>query len=282
MKTIKLLIMILFVAGISNNANAQFFKKLKKKVEKAVENTVINKTSDKAADKTGKAMEKMFDMDFGKDSPIMGGGNMGSMEDIAASYDFEWIYKLEMESDQFKKSDSSVNITYYLKKDAPYWGAKFEMAQDQGMLMVYDAPTDQMVMLMDQKGQKIAMVTKMPQIDPMEEKEIEDYTISKIAGKEILGYSCDGFKMVNDDYEIIFYVTFETEVGFGDIYGKNKYMPKGFEPSWLKKGDISGLMLEMQMVDKNKSKNNMTMTCVTLEEQSFSIDTSDYKSFGKY
>lgn len=281
MKTIKILLTILIIAGMSTEANAQFFKKLQKKVENAIEKTVIKKTSDKAADETGKAMDKMFDMDFGENSPMMTGGMLGSLEDIPASYDFEWIYRLEMESEQLKKSDNAMHITYYLKKDVPYWGAKFEMGQNQSMLMVYDAPTDQMVMFMDQQGKKIAMATKMPEINPEENKEIEEYTITKIAGKEILGYSCDGFKMENDQYEFISYVTFETEVGFGDIYGKNKYMPKNFDPSWLKKGDNEGLMLEMQMVDKNKPKNNMSMKCVNLEEMPFSINTKNYNSFGE-
>ncbi len=281
MKTIKILLLMLFIVGMSNDANAQFFKKMKKKIQNAVENTVLKKTSDKAADETGKAIDKMFDIDFGENSPMMTGGLMGSMEDIPASYEFDWIYKLEMESKQVKMSDSALYITYYLKKDVPYWGAKFEMGQNQNMLIVYDAPTDQIIMFMDQKGKKVAMANKMPNIDSKENKESEDFSITKISGKEILGYSCDGFKMENDEYEFISYVTFETEVGLGDIYGKSKYMPKNFDSSWLKKGDNDGLMLEMQMVDKNKPKNNMTMKCVNLEEQPFSINTTNYKGFAE-
>jgi hypothetical protein len=46
----------------------------------------------------------------------------------------------------------------------------------------------------------------------------------------------------------------------------------------MKKYAENGLMMEMIYEDKKKSKNNMTIECVGLEETDFSIDTTKFGS----
>ena len=41
-----------------------------------------------------------------------------------------------------------------------------------------------------------------------------------------------------------------------------------------------GLMMEMHMEDKKKPKRSMKMYCVELIEEPFTINKSDYESFG--
>jgi hypothetical protein len=57
-------------------------------------------------------------------------------------------------------------------------------------------------------------------------------------------------------------------------------MPKDFQVDWLKEGDNEGLVMEMIMEDKEDGKNNMTMTCVQLEEIEQTIKKADYSTFG--
>jgi len=278
MKFFRTVVMLFLAIGVSQTSHAQFFKKLKKKVENAVEQTVINKTSEKAAKETEKAMDKAFDMDFGNMYP---NGSMGSMENIPAKYDFEWVYELELESPNYKKNEGELFITYFLKEGAPYWAAEFNSGAAENMMMVYDAPTNQMIMLLDQKGEKMAVATELPDLETAQENEMQDYKMTKISGKTILGKDCEGYKMENDEYEFTMYVTFDTKISFSDIYGKNQQIPKNFDASWLKKGDNEGLLMEMQMIDKSKQKNNMNMKCVRLEKNNFSINTTAYKSLGQ-
>ncbi|WP_203293000.1 DUF4412 domain-containing protein [Luteirhabdus pelagi] len=291
MKTVKLLLVVGCLTAFSFQAEAQFFKKLKKKVEKSVENTIHRKTADKASKETGEVMDDVLEGD-GKENDAgnndnrssfpMGGMMGGKMENVPSQYSFEWVYRLKME---MKKERNNMELEYFLKEDAPYWGAKFyqdkqEMAMNT--FMVYDNQSKLMVMFMNQEGRKMATASKMPKNiaeTAAENSGIEDYTMKKIAGKTILGYDCDGFEIENDEYIITMYVTFDVPVSFSDVYGQSDKMPKGFNPEWLKKGDAEGLVMQMHMDEKNSNRNDMTMTCVKLEEAPFTISKSDYQTF---
>ncbi|MBO0330434.1 DUF4412 domain-containing protein [[Muricauda] lutisoli] len=279
MNTKKVIYSILIVLFVAQGANAQFFKKLKKKVSDRVERTVTDKVADKAAQKASKAMDKMLDPEFNKNSPVPIGGEMGNMDDVPDEYQFEWVYKMKIDA---ARSKSEMDIAYYLKKDAPYWGAKMNQGMD--MFMIYDMSKLLTVIFMDNDGNKFASVTKIPDdinVEEMnEDMDISNYTMTEIAGKTVLGYDCKGYVMENDKYKFTLYNTFDTEVSFIDIYGKSNQMPKGFQVDWLKEGDNEGLVMEMIMEDKENDKNNMTMTCVQLEEQPFSIKKADYSTFG--
>lgn len=60
--------------------------------------------------------------------------------------------------------------------------------------------------------------------------------------------------------------------------GNSKFKPKGFDPKWLKEVG-NGLMMEMVFTSNEKEKYNMKMTCVALEEESLTVNLSEYKSF---
>lgn len=62
MKTIGFIIVLLLL-GVTQTAEAQFLKKLKKRAEEAAKETVSQKVEEKAAEKTGKAMDTILDAD---------------------------------------------------------------------------------------------------------------------------------------------------------------------------------------------------------------------------
>lgn len=272
--------LIIVLLLLSANAEAQFLKKLKKKVENTVENVVTDKIANKTAQQTNKAMDKILNPKFKKNSPMPIGSEMGSLDDVPATYEFDWVYKLDIKTTRSKRK---MDIAYYLKKDAPYWGAK--MNQDMEMFMVYDLSRKLTVIFMQNDKNSFASVTKIPEeiIDDEvldENVSFQDYTMKEIPGKEILGFQCKGYEMENDQYKFTLYNTFDTEVSFSDIYGKSEQLPKGFNVDWLKEGENEGLVMEMIMEDKKNKKNNMTMKCVELEKKSFTINKSDYNSLG--
>lgn len=259
-------------------APAQFFKKLKEEVKDATEDAIVQTTADKVAEKTAKSLDKLFEVEFGKNAPQPASDQAGSLENLPATYDFEWIYRVEMESRQLKKQDGMV-MTYYFKEDANYWGSEYSMSDQQQMFMVYDGPSDQMIMFMNQQGQKMAMAMKFPDI-PADDTAMEEYTITEIEGKEILGYACRGFRFENSEYEFTSWVTWEAPISFTGIYDKSQHMPEGFDEEWLMEDGRTGMVMEMHMTDKNKSKNNLSMRCVELARSPRVLNTSEYPSMG--
>ena len=199
-------------------------------------------------------------------------------KELKDNYDFDYIYKLKMTS---KKDD--IQFDYYLKKDAEYFGFELPiMSKDQegmNMFTVMDNHNNVTAMFMEMMGKKIVKKSKIKISDFDSDNDTSDYTIKEIGTKTILGYECQGFNMENKDSEVTFYITDEAPVSFSKIWdtGKNN-MPKGFNPSWMKKYSENGLMMEMHYVDKKKSKRNMTMTCIAVEKTDFSIQASDYGS----
>ena len=278
MKDIKRFGMLLLFVFVIPPAQGQFLKKLKEKVEQRVEQTVTEKIANKAAREAGKTLDNLMEGKMGQNSPFPMGGEMGSIEDVPDTYDFEWAYQLHMETEKQKKG---MDITYYLKEDAPYWGARIQ--QGMSLFMVYDMANKLTVIFMENEGNNFVTANTIPDemlIDEDEEVSYEDYSFREIEGKEILGYSCKGFEMENHQYKFTMYVTFETEISFSDIYGKSEQIPKGFNVDWLKDGDKEGLVMEMQMENKSKKNESFQMECTRLEREEMTIRKADYGNLG--
>ena len=199
-------------------------------------------------------------------------------KDLKDNYDFDYIYKLKMTNNK-----DDIQFDYYLKKDAGYFGFALPLMtkEQEGMNMFTVMDNDRAVtaMFMEMMGKKVVQKSTIKVSDFDSDNDTSDYTIKEIGSKTILGYKCQGFMMENKENEITIYMTDEAPISFNKIWdtGKNK-MPKGFNPAWMKKYSENGLMMEMHYVDKKKSKNNMTMTCIELEKTEFSIQASDYGS----
>ncbi|MBT8252811.1 MAG: DUF4412 domain-containing protein [Maribacter sp.] len=263
------LIITLLIGG--QMSYGQFLKRLKKKTEQAVENVVINKTSNKAAQMAGKGMDKMFNMEF---------GGQADPSILPESYDFEWKYTLQM-----KHKKGTMNMNYYLKPDALYFGSQPELEDQnimaEGMFMVFDQKLNVLTIFMDSENGKAGHVLQTPDIDVDTTDEdiasMEDYTFKEIDTKTILGYECQGFQMENDEMKITMYVALDSPVSFNQVYGGNpKSLPKGFDPKWMEKAENS-IMMEMDVVNKKKKKFSAKMTCVTLEKSPKTIVISDYE-----
>ncbi|NRD18883.1 DUF4412 domain-containing protein [Winogradskyella eckloniae] len=197
---------------------------------------------------------------------------------LPETYDFDYIYKLKM---THKKGD--ITFDYYLNEDASYFGFNTEelsKSNDNGTIFsVMDSDLEIVAMFMEMMGKKVVQKTKLKVSNLDSEEDMSDYTFTEIDPKTINGYECEGFVSENDKIKITFYITDDAPVSFSKAFESNtKQMPKGFNAALLKKYMDNGLMMEMIYEDKKKSKNNMTMQCVSLEETEFSIDTTEYGS----
>lgn len=257
-------------------AQAQFLKKLKKKVEQRVEQTVTDKIANKAAEEAGKTLDNLMEGNLGGNSPFPMGVEQVDMAEIPDSYDFEWAYELEIETG--KKKDQKMDMTYYLKEGAPYWGARME--QGMSLFMVFDVEKMLTVIFMENEGNNFVSANKIPEqsLEGDAYADYEGYELKEIPGKEILGYDCKGYEMEDENYKFTVYTTFDTEVSLSDMYKKSEQFPKNFNMEWIKQGDKAGMLMEMLMEDKSKKNETTRMTCTRLEREAYSIKKADYNS----
>ena len=272
MKTLKPLLLTFIFLFIGSTIQAQIWKKITKKAEQAVEEVIVRKTADKAAQMAGKGMDKIFDIDFG--------GEQADPSILPESYDFEWKYTMQM-----KHKKGNMNMTYYLKPGAKYFGSQPEMEDNpmaNGMFMVFDQELDVMAIFMESEDGKSGSLLKNPSIDiediaEQEEANLEDFTFTELGTKTILGYECQGFQIENDELKMTMYMALDSPVSFNQVYGSHmKTTPKGFDPKWMEKAENS-IVMEMDMTHKKKKKYNMKMTCVTLEKSPKTLVVSDYE-----
>ncbi len=277
MRTKNIVILLVFLF-IGTGVQAQFWKKIKNRAKEAAEEMVLNKTAEKAAEETDKTMDKIFDMDFGKKQSKIDPAILQN------TYEYNWRYTLEM---QHKKG--AMKINYLLREGGTDFGSSFEMDQGtelmNGMLMVMDEPAGVTAILMERNGKKFGQVipSMTDNILDMQEEEqenpMDEFEFKEIGTKDILGYECQGFQMENEDVIMTMYVAFDTPVSFNQLAaGQNsKRLPKSFDPKWLDKIGENSLMMEMDMVNKKKSKQSAKMTCVALDEELTSINMAEYE-----
>ncbi len=273
MKNLIYFVLAFFLIAGTTTAEAQFLKKLKKKVEKKVEDAAIKNVSDKAAEETDKSLNNLWAKQL-ENSQFNMGMNMVDPSEIPGAYSFDWKYTLQMTT-----TEGEMDMVYHIKENAPYVGIKVPQAED--MFTVLDNEKNMTVLYMNSKGNKMVMATRFDASEAEMEADnpYNDMEFKEIEGKTILGYSCQGYRGENEENVYTFYVTDEAGVSFRDLYQENqKNVPKGLNADWFKDG--TGLLMAMEMEDKNNPAKSVTMTCTGIEKQPFSVDTSEYQSMG--
>lgn len=275
MKTFKLLILILTLL-FTTVGQAQFLKKLVKRVKGTVKETTIMKAEEKAAEKTSMAADKILNINM-KNMMRSKTGNPVDPSILPNIYDFDWKYSMQMET-----KDGSFIINYFLKPDVKYFASKPDMKQSGStgdMYMVMDMDRNVNTIFMDMNGQRMAMTNSIPIALDFEKEDslTDEYIFKEIGSKEIMGFTCKGFTMENNETKMIIYAAMEAPVSFSQIFGmKTDQVPKGFNSKWLDKIENS-LVMEVQYINKKKKKNSLKMRCISLNEEFFSIDKNEYE-----
>ena len=271
---IKMKLMLLVFLALGIPVQAQFLKQLGDKVQKAAENAVTNKSAEKTTKMTNKAMEGLFNMDLSKAvQPV-------DPSTLPAGYHFDWRYTLQMETGK-----GDMNLHYFLnEKQGMPFGSRPEMQQGNAMgnmLMVMDPSQSTITILMDDGNNKTGMVMSSADIsgEVDTKKDRSDYEFKKIGTKEILGYTCQGFEMENEDSHMTVYVAQDVPVSINNLYGGNnaKQLPKSFDPKWLDEIGENSLIMEMDYKNKKKKGESVKMTCIALEKEPKDIDLSEYQ-----
>jgi len=270
----RLLPTLIFVCALlfSGNTQAQFLKKLGQKVENRVENTVINKTSDKAARETGKAVDNILEPETNTKSDRRNSNSNQASKKLPANFEFDYQYRMTMTTSQGK-----MDIDYFLKPGASYLGTK--MNQGVEMFMVMDGDSNTNYMFMETGGSKIATATSLKGNDIINSTNHKnDYSITDLPPRTILGYNCIGKQMENDEYLIKMYFTTEAKISFNDVFkSNNENLPDALKAHF--KDADGALLMYMDMVDKkNKGEksSSSTMECTLLQPKKFTFSTAGY------
>ncbi len=267
MKILKTLCIVLILL-IGTNANAQFLKKLSQKAEKAAERAVERKVEQKSSKET----EKAFDSVFNNDGKLL----KGTKEAPADIYKFSHKYIMRIDDGK-----STTDIHYFLTEQDQYIGSKIPLDKGQDMLTVMDISKKTAFMFMDLGDKKSVMSFSLDMEEEIkEEVNKTDFEITRTGNtKEILGYSCDEFKVSSPESEGTIWVTKDAPVTFssalGDISSVKMKSMKGMDQAWMNM--VDGLTMEMTIIDTSKKKSKtIIMSCIGLEESNLIIDTSLY------
>ena len=272
-KVVSMMFFVLFITA-GQNANAQFLDRLSKKVEKKVEDKIINKTADKAEKTTGKAMDKVLEPGSGKKNnsktKTENNRNIPSKNTSASfksSYDFSYQYQLTM-----KTSHGNMVMDYFIQPKQEYLGAKMNM---NGMEQFMIFENNNINTFIEMNGMKIAQSMNSFDLGNNIEVDKNDYKVSEIPGKTILGYQCKGMQMENNEYVFKIYYTNNAPFSLTNFGSSDEMIPEQFKK--LMKDNT--LMMEMEMTDKKQKKNNTTMVCTLVKENKFTFSTQDYTTF---
>jgi hypothetical protein len=273
MKKVRPFLTVALILIITSSVHAQFLNRLQKQVQRSVEDAVIQKTAEEAAEQTGKAMEKIFEASY-KNIPNYEKAEPVQRADLPDVYDFDWLYRLELTARKEK-----MNLVYHLKENTDYLATAVPDQMD--MLMVMDRGRNITITYMETDDSRMATAYSLPKFEiDEEEQEFNDSFSFRKTGKtkRILNYDCEEIIGENDDHKYIFFYTRDVDVGMTNVFQSDqKGFPEGFKKEWLEDG--IGMMMEMQLIDKNKSKNNMTMRCTELSRKSFTVENDDYQFF---
>lgn len=271
----KLILVLLSAVVCSTTAEAQFFKKLKQSVESKVEQRVTEKISNKAADAADKQLENIMTANLGTAGLPLGGDRVPA-EEIPASYKFDWEYTMSM-----KTEAGDLEMVYLFSSD--HSNTAIRMEQAAGMTMVQDYENDLYVIYMNSGGHAMVSASRLPEVNEDADLDMDysmdDFEIRKIGTKDILGYTCQGYEMENEDFMLTYYITDETEVGFNQLHmaQQQKNLPKNFDSSWF---DMENAMvMGMDMKDKNNANNPISMRVTKIEKKPSELITANYQSF---
>lgn len=310
MKT-KTVITTLLVLCFAVSSQAQFLKKLKKAAENAAERTILNRTDEevsKGTDNTidsitkgkkGKKNEKANTEEIGeteknldstkqqnqakeaamqkKMAGLLGGGGLKGIPDI-----YEFSYRATM---KITTQKGETEIHYWMEPGQRYFGNRHNDGRTNS-ITVMDMENQAMVMFTDDGKQKMAM--KIPAgkktieklTKKMEEKgknSMEDIKVIPIGDKTILGYNCKGYQITSKDGVSKVWITNETPVGYLGGIANTESLPSSVLPL----GE-NIMFMEMQFESAKKKKDNFSMVCTELKEESMSIIKREYSTMGGF
>lgn len=203
-----------------------------------------------------------------------------SINDLPESYDFDWKYNTKMVMSSKKQQE--INMVFLIKEGANYQATQMTSPDIKDMgntTMLFDNNLKTMVMFIEANGSNFLQLYPIPDVSNASDLK-NDYTITQLPSKSILGYDSKGLQMEDDRYIIQLYhatgtpITLSNFLNFGNT--KASKLPD-IDPRIAKQFN-NGLIMEMHLTDKKKSKNSVSIIAQSLNKTATTIQKSDYKS----
>jgi hypothetical protein len=205
--------------------------------------------------------------------------NKVTMDQLPISYVFDWKYNAEMVMDSKKKE--VMDMTFLINEKANYQAMIMQDPKTKEMgnvTILFDMDLNAMVMFMDMQGSSMLQINPIP--EPRKTDDKPKFKVTELPPKTIMGFNCKGLQIKDDRYTIDVYHTTEAKVKLGNFMSfsgaKNINLPD-VDPQIVKQFS-DGLIMEMQMIDKKKSKNNVTITGKSLVRDPTTIYKKEYSS----
>jgi len=174
-------------------------------------------------------------------------------------------------------------VIYLFEPKQRYFGNKMDDSIASN-ITVMDMDNKSMVLFSDNGEQKSAM--KIPSSKKMMEKldkkmmekgkkTLDESEIVPIEGKTILGYQCEGYQITAKEGVTKVWITNETPVGYLGGIANAESLPSSILPL----GENT-MFMEMQFESSKKQKDNYSMICTELKEESMTIKKEEYASMG--
>lgn len=273
----------------TSTADAQIMNRIKKraqdrvvqKVEEKIENK-INQTADRMVDNTWNSI-------FGENPEKT--GNSGSRtfpfklnSDVTteSEYSFDIVSTMEIIStdEKGKTSDPMIMKMHFNENDS-YTGTAFISEESRNneageVFLVYDFKNEAMVMLMNSEDGKFSFAYDWLQAAETEtvddlEKDTENLDTNsdayvgyeRIGNRTILGYECEGYRLVEENSVMEVWVTNDENFGFENVFNANSN-------SKQLRGNVSdnypkGMILELNNKNKSNSE-SMTMRMTNIQK----------------
>ncbi|SHN33948.1 Domain of unknown function [Cyclobacterium lianum] len=303
-------LVIICLSFISWNAHSQLLNRIKRAASEGVSRAVERTVEKEVAKATQRQLEKAFsnlygDMETGESgsaggnydfSKIMGSINMDV--ETESSYNFSGLAVMEITStDEKGKAQDPVVFNSFLSENPDYFGMEFveqnRKNDKEKAVIIMDHKNEATIMLMDNEDGKSSMAFSIDWAGMMDEaarmdEESEnpsamnnaDVSFEKTGNtKEILGYTCDEYRVTSEDMEGTYWLSQSAIVGMESFWSKNspfvtKKM-KAENPEYfnnLPEGNI----LEMDFTSKeDESSTQMKMVEIDTGKSS-SFDMADY------
>ena len=199
--------------------------------------------------------------------------------DLPDTYNFDWVLQTEMVLNAKKKE--IVNLTFLIKKTAQYQATKMSSESTKAMgetFMIFDLELKSTLMLIETQGHKFMQIHPIPNSKNTAEK-TDRYKITELPSKNIIGYNCKGLQFEDDRYIMKIYHTTEAKITLSHFlnFGSQKTMDFPDIDPKVAKQFSNGLIMEMDIVDKKKSKNNVNITAKALSQTPTVISPKKYQ-----
>ncbi len=223
-------------------------------------------------------------------SAIMGGG--GADVPHKESYDFSMSINIEILSYEDGEANKATVIGYttYINEKSSDVAIDIKPQSEGGdyqadMTMIYDRDNNTVFMLTRQGDQKMAIATPMDEIESMVgDEEGEDYTDEEDEvsytktgrTKNIHGYKCEEYTMVDEDGRAEVWVTHDADF----ITGREQMKEAGI-PMYDEGPFEGGMVMEMDVFEEDLKTMSMYVRDINKNiRKSFSLDTYSIMNVG--